>query len=152
MSAALVDLARGIATVAHGSQTDKAGRPYIDHPARVVEYLMAEGASTEALAAGWLHDVLEDTATTAKELEAAGIPASVISLVHVLTHRPNELLVEYYARIVLNSVACAVKIADIRDNADPRRLAALDDPSIAHLVRKYARALVALDGAHYLSA
>jgi guanosine-3',5'-bis(diphosphate) 3'-pyrophosphohydrolase len=47
--------------------------PYINHPIALAEVLAAEGrvADVEVLAAALLHDTLEDTRTTAEELQAA---------------------------------------------------------------------------------
>ena len=50
---------------------DKLGRNYVDAHLRPI----AEAAAvfgTEAEAAGWLHDILEDTATTARRSARAG--------------------------------------------------------------------------------
>ena len=86
---ALVETARQLATQTHGAQKDKAGNPYIDHPRRVAERLEAAGASAQAVAAGWLHDVLEDTPTTAADLAAVGIPTEVIDAVTAVTKPPR---------------------------------------------------------------
>jgi hypothetical protein len=61
-----VQTAERFAVAAHEGQTDKAGRPYIEHPRRVARRL----DTPEALAAAFLHDVLEDTEHTAADLAA----------------------------------------------------------------------------------
>jgi (p)ppGpp synthase/HD superfamily hydrolase len=42
--------------------------PYITHPVEVMHILTAAGCSERVIIAGLLHDVLEDTATTAQEI------------------------------------------------------------------------------------
>ncbi|MGZ2224894.1 hypothetical protein [Glutamicibacter nicotianae] len=56
----LVELAKAIAVRAHEGQVDKLGAAYIGHPARVAGHARAFGGSPEAIAAAWLHDVIED--------------------------------------------------------------------------------------------
>lgn len=136
---ALVETARRLATQAHGAQKDKAGNPYIDHPRRVAERLEAAGASAQAVAAGWLHDVLEDTPTTATDLAAVGIPAEVIDAVTAVTKRPGEPTEDYAARIRASALGLQVKEADLADNCDPARMALLDENTRERLTSKYRR-------------
>lgn len=60
--ASIVDRAKTVATHAHNGQVrkDPSHAPYIVHPGAVAELLTGAGASDEVVAAGWLHDVLED--------------------------------------------------------------------------------------------
>ena len=136
---ALVETARRLATQAHGEQKDKAGNPYIDHPRRVAERLEAAGASAQAVAAGWLHDVLEDTPTTAADLVAVGIPAEVIDAITAVTKRPGEPTEDYAARIRASALGLQVKEADLADNCDPARMALLDENTRERLTSKYLR-------------
>lgn len=144
-----IEIAKAIATVAHSGQVDKTGAPYIEHPERVARFVEADprsdGTVATYVAAAWLHDVLEDTAVTADDLHRAGIQGSVVKAVVLLTKVPGEPNADYYERILGNHMARTVKLADIRDNLDPRRLAKLDDETIARLVKKYAKALEVLD-------
>lgn len=139
-----IAVARAIATIAHRGQVDKIGAPYIGHPARVVERLEHAGENPISIAAGWLHDVLEDTDLTRDDLLAAGVDLSVVETVEAVTRRTGETPEEYYRRIFRRQLARPVKAADISDNLDPRRLALLDDATIARLTRKYAKARVLL--------
>lgn len=52
----------------HRGQERKGGLPYIVHPVAVAKMLQGAGASREAVAAGLLHDVLEDTGCELEEL------------------------------------------------------------------------------------
>jgi GTP diphosphokinase / guanosine-3',5'-bis(diphosphate) 3'-diphosphatase len=54
----------------HEGQRRKSGEPYIAHPIAVAGLLRDLGGSAAMIAAGFLHDVVEDTAVTADEIEA----------------------------------------------------------------------------------
>lgn len=138
-----VALAEQIARAAHTHQTDKAGKPYIDHPAAVARMVAGHGETTEAVA--WLHDVVEDTTVTLDDL-ASQFPAEVVAAVDAITHCPGEprTLAGYYGRVRSNPTARVVKLADIRHNSDPARLAELEPETRARLEEKYAKALDAL--------
>lgn len=140
-----LEIAIAVAKMAHKGQTDKAGRPYWEHPSRVAARLGQ--VSDEMLAAAWLHDVLEDTDLTRDDLRDFGLNWSVINWVEELTHKKNQSAEDYYAGI--GPSARKIKAADISDNLDPERLSQLDDDTIARLVRKYAKArmLLGLGGA-----
>jgi RelA/SpoT family (p)ppGpp synthetase len=53
----------------HGSQVRASGEPYIIHPVAVADLLRDIGASAAVIAAGFLHDVVEDTDVTPEQLE-----------------------------------------------------------------------------------
>jgi GTP pyrophosphokinase len=53
----------------HEGQRRASGEPYILHPAWVATILRDLGAEPEVIAAGFLHDVIEDTAITGEQLE-----------------------------------------------------------------------------------
>lgn len=57
-----------IATKAHEGQVDKAGKPYIDHPLRV----MNMGVTDDEKIIGVLHDVVEDSDWTFEQLVTEG--------------------------------------------------------------------------------
>lgn len=66
----LVEQAIEFATKAHTGQKRKGnGRPYIYHPLNVGKILARAGFSKEVVAAGILHDVVEDTDITIEEIE-----------------------------------------------------------------------------------
>ena len=138
-----LDEAIEFARRAHGPQTDKAGQPYMEHVLRVVD---AVEAPEEKMAAA-LHDVLEDTTTTAEDLAAAGCPAAVLDAVQVLTKRDGEEHEAAVRRAMENPIARAVKTADVTDNSDETRLALLAASEAARLRTKYgpARRLLRID-------
>jgi len=126
LESSITQAAQRIATVAHAGQVDKAGRPYITHPARVAARVAGDD---HAVAVAWLHDVVEDTTVTLADLREQ-FPAEVVAAVDD----------EYYARVRRVPLALTVKLADLADNSDPQRLARLDDATRERLVAKYARA------------
>lgn len=137
-----------IARAAHAGQTDKAGRPYAEHLAAVAEGVRARGGSDEQIAAGWLHDSVEDEALPREWLEAAPLPQPVKDMVLALTKREGEKLEDYTRRILATPGALLVKEADLAHNADPARLAVLDEETRTRLTAKYAkvRGLLGLPG------
>ncbi|MFI9331746.1 HD domain-containing protein [Kitasatospora sp. NPDC052868] len=138
-----------IARRAHTGQTDKSGRPYTEHLAAVAGGTAARGGSEEQIAAGWLHDAIEDDALTREWLAEAALPDTTKAIVDALTKRPGEQPEEYAARILATPGALLVKQADLAHNSDPGRLADLDAATAARLTAKYARmrALLGLPGA-----
>lgn len=135
----IVERAKELAHRAHAGQVDKAGRPYIEHVARVAA---AVADDPEAEAVAWLHDVAEDCPSHISELPS--YPASTKHAVILLTRYPFVKDRAYYRAICNHPVALRVKLADIADNADESRLALLDDKTADRLRRKYAKALKAL--------
>ncbi|MFI7896011.1 HD domain-containing protein [Streptomyces sp. CACIS-1.16CA] len=137
-----------IAREAHARQTDKAGRPYVEHLAAVAEGVRVRGGDEGQIAAAWLHDAVEDDALSAEWLAAAALPQEVKDMVLAVTKRPGEELSSYTARILATPGALLVKEADLAHNADPARLAVLDEPTRTRLTAKYAqvRGLLGLVG------
>ncbi|MHB9753789.1 HD domain-containing protein [Streptomyces sp. BYX5S] len=136
-----------LARRAHEGQVDKAGRPYAEHLAAVAEGVRARGGDEAQLAAAWLHDAVEDDALTEEWLTGAALPPRTKRIVRALTKHPGEPPEEYARRILDTPGARLVKEADLAHNADPDRLAVLDEPTRERLTRKYARmrALLGLD-------
>ena len=133
-----VQRAKTRATHAHQGQFDKAGRPYIEHPERVVGHLV--NATADEVVVAWLHDVVEDCGVTLHEVEQ-DFGATVAVAVNAITRRPDETdSDDYYARVRANPIALKVKAADLADNTDPARLALLDPEQRARLEAKYAHA------------
>jgi len=133
-----IDTARDIATKAHAGQTRWDGSDYIDHPVRVQHIVGYWNNSYAAHATALLHDVLEDTDTTAADLEAAGISREVIEAVEALTRRDAETYAEFIERAAGNELARAVKRADLADNLR-------DLPADHSLRNRYERAVARLD-------
>lgn len=135
----LVERAKALAYRVHAGQVDKAGRPYIEHVARVAA---AVAGDPEAEAVAWLHDVLEDFGFPARW--ATDFPRDTRDSVIRLTRTSRESARDYYSLIATDPIALRVKLADIADNADEARLALLDAKTAGRLRRKYAKAREAL--------
>lgn len=140
----LVQRAKSLAHRAHAGQVDKAGRPYIEHVARVAA-AVSDDPVAEAVA--WLHDVIEDCGY---EKYGAEILFSFPCAVHIgcMTLSRNTFRSEedYYGEIMKRPKELRVKLADIADNSSEERLALLDEKTAARLRRKYAKAIAALTG------
>ena len=123
--------ALAIAYEVHQNQTDKAGAPYILHPVRVMVRMTDRHATLVAL----LHDVVEDSGGTwtLERLRSEGFPDEVVSAVDALTRREEETYDAFVARAMSDPIARAVKLADLEDNMDIRRLESLDDGDIDRL-------------------
>lgn len=125
-----------IATEAHRGQLDKAGEDYISHPLRV----MTMGRSIDEKIVGVLHDVVEDSGWTFEMLAEEGFSTEVIEALRCLTkHSEKEPYDKFIARIKKNPLAVAVKLNDLTDNMDIRRLPYLSDKDVKRL-KKYLKA------------
>lgn len=131
-----------IATEAHKGQYDKAGNDYIGHPLRVMDM----GRTEEEKIVGVLHDVVEDTEWTFAQLAAEGFSQEVIDALQCVTKlSENENYDEFIERVKKNPLATAVKINDLSDNMDIRRLPYLSDKDVKRL-KKYLKAYKKLIG------
>lgn len=124
-----------IAYNAHMNQFDKAGIPYIFHPIHVAEKMDTENECIVAL----LHDVVEDTNITFKQLEKE-FPKEVIDALILLTHDKDTDYMDYIKKIKDNYIAKNVKIADIIHNSDETRLDKIKQKDIIR-INKYKKAL-----------
>lgn len=133
MPPTLADAIR-IAVEAHGNTQDKAGRePYILHPMRV----MLAQETEHARMVGILHDVVEDTDVSMDDIVAMGFPNEVVEALKLVTHDDDGLSYEEYInRLKDNPIARNVKIADLEDNMNIRRLAELEAKDYERL-KKY---------------
>ena len=131
-----------IAAQAHKGQRDKAGAPYLLHPLRMMLRMESEAAMVAAV----LHDVVEDTEWTLGRLREAGFSEEVLEAVDCLTHREGESYREFVERVRTNPIARQVKIADLEDNMNVRRMSQLGEKDLARL-EKYHRAWCVLTGA-----
>ena len=127
-----------IAGLAHYGQRDKLGNPYIDHPIRVSMLLDTYLSKSIAL----LHDVDEDDELS--KYDMSGFPDIYFEMLDLLTHHKRMSYMEYVMKLSTSALATKVKIADLMDNTDPKRLDELykHDPKTAlRLAEKYLWAL-----------
>ena len=124
-----------IAAVAHQEQFDKAGAPYILHPLRIMQQMRTDEEKIVAI----LHDVVEDTDWTPEMLRREGFSETILAALDGVTARAGETYEAFVARAQTNSIARKVKLADLQDNMDTRRIRALTDKDVERL-RKYHQA------------
>lgn len=129
-----------VAAKAHMGQLDKGGQPYILHPVRVMLQCKTIEEKTVAL----LHDVLEDTPVTVADLRQAGFPEEVVDAVVCLTKGEQEDYMAYIERVCNNPLAMGVKLADLADNMDLKRLPGLTPRDFQRL-EKYIRAKMRIE-------
>ena len=131
----LYDCALRIAIRAHEGQKDKSGREYVMHPIRVAERCKDPRAKIVAL----LHDTIEDTDVTADYLRKEGFPEEILSAILSVTKQEGESYEDFVRRASENSIGREVKIADLEDNMDIRRLRVITNEDVVRL-QKYLRA------------
>jgi hypothetical protein len=134
-----------IAARLHTGQTDKAGRPYVEHLTRVFLRVQAAGGDHFQQIAALLHDSVEDAKTSADELRQLGIPDEAISIVLALTKRRGQSYEDYLAGLRNDARSLLPKLCDLDDNSDPARLAALPEALADRLRQKYERARIFLN-------
>lgn len=137
---AMTKRALRIAFDAHKGQVDKDGLPYIFHP-----FHLAEQMDTEAeVCAALLHDVIEDSPVTLDDLKREGFSDEVVEAVSLLTRDKDVPYMTYIENLRQNPIATAVKLADLRHNADLSRMDIIDDKA-RRREEKYREAIALLE-------
>lgn len=142
----------------HGAQKDKNGRPYLEHldaVAHGVWTLYVAGHLTDEelpslLRVAYLHDIIEDTAVTAKDLEYEGYDDAEIKAIEAITKRTSEQNPDYIARVLRNRWASLVKYADLKHNTSPERMALQDAYTQRRLNTKYLASMYRIEQRHGL--
>jgi len=137
-----IEIAEAVARQAHEGQFDKAGMPYIYHPQAVAYALYP--ISPVLSAAGWLHDVVEDTDWTLDDLLRSGLSGSVVSLVDTVTRRDGETYDDFIDRVSGFAGASVLKLCDNLHNSRPGRIYALDQSQASSMGKRYAKARTSL--------
>ena len=125
-----------LAVKAHQGQLDKYGRPYILHPLRVMFRLETE---LEQIV-GVLHDVIEDSDITFDDLRRMGYSEEVLTALDGVTRREDETYDEFVTRSLAHPVSRRVKLADLEDNMDLRRLSVQLTEKDFERLQRYRRA------------
>jgi (p)ppGpp synthase/HD superfamily hydrolase len=131
----LLEKAIAIAVNAHQGQKDRYNSPYILHPLRVMARL---DSATEKIV-GILHDVVVDTDWTFDQLSREGFPATILSALECVTKKEGEEYEAFVKRSARDPVARRVKLADLEDNMDLRRMPQATDQDLPRL-QKYVKA------------
>ena len=132
---ALLEKAIALAVEAHRGQKDRAGAPYILHPLRMMCRLETVPEKIVAV----LHDVVEDTPWTFAGLKREGFPDEILSALDCLTKHEGESYPHFVQRSARNPLARRVKLADLEDNMDLKRIRTLTARTVKRLA-KYRRA------------
>ena len=117
------------------NKVDRGGHPYISH---CLEVMNNVGDDSELKQIGVLHDVLEDTDITFKDLKDYGFSNRVLSTLVLLTHLPNVPYEEYIIGISASKDAMIVKLADLTHNSNIHRMKGLEEKDFKRL-EKYHR-------------
>jgi (p)ppGpp synthase/HD superfamily hydrolase len=120
-----------LAAQAHHGQRDRNGQPYVLHVLRVMLRVETDEQRTAAV----LHDLVEDTPHSLEELRALGFEEQVVHAVDCLTHRDGEPYEAYVQRAASDPIARIVKLADLEDNMDLRRLDEITERDLARFQR-----------------
>ena len=125
---------------AHKNQVDKSGMPYVFHPFHLAEQMKTEETTIVAL----LHDVVEDSDYTLKDLSEMGFDKCVMEAIALMTHNDDTPYMDYVLAIKENPIAKAVKLADLRHNSDSSRLDVIDEKALTRR-EKYLKAIALLE-------
>lgn len=138
----LFDKALRLAVHAHAGHVDRAGKPYLLHVLQVVG-----GCRDDLMAAtvAALHDVVEDSTLTLRDLKEQGFPQAVVDAVDALTRREGEAYEDCIERVAKSALATKVKRADLESNLDVRRLTQVSTADTGRLER-YRKAWERLGG------
>ena len=102
-----IDAAYEYAKEKHKGQYRKTGEPYIIHPIAVAHILTSIKADKDTIIAALLHDVVEDTETSKKEIEekfgetVAKLVDGVTKINNINVSTDNEYLTSYYKKIIV---------------------------------------------------
>ncbi len=132
-----------IAAKAHAGQVDKAGRPYILHPLR----LMMRMETPHEMMTAVLHDVIEDSDVRLDDLRSEGVPDEVLQALELLSRRDGQAYEQFITQIKPNALARKVKLADLADNMNLMRLENVGSKELERLA-KYHRAFKELTSIH----
>jgi len=134
-----VENARQFGANAHGNQMRRCGsEPYFNHSQRVAMAVEELGLSSAAIAAAYLHDVVEDTGVTLAEIRLQ-FGDRVAELVDLLSKRKDEDGDEAIQRLIesKDKEALWIKLCDLEDNSVVRPSALWDGWEQA--IQRYAK-------------
>lgn len=113
-----------IAEHAHRFQVRKwSGKPYITHPIAVADAFDDVNYRIVAV----LHDTIEDTSLTFKDLAEKGVQGDLLYVIDILTHKETQSYCDYILRIKDVTMARLIKIEDIKHNMSDLKFGCLYD-------------------------
>ncbi|MFA6355121.1 MAG: RelA/SpoT family protein, partial [Candidatus Paceibacterota bacterium] len=123
----IINRAYDFAKKAHEGQLRKSGEPYFNHVFETARNLAELGMKAKTIAAGILHDVIEDTKVTEEELEKE-FGTEILSLVNGVTklgkvrykgiERKVENLRKFFVSIAEDLRVLTIKLADRLHNIE----------------------------------
>lgn len=134
-----------IAATLHFQQQEIDGTPYVSH----IMYVATQMDTTEEKIVAILHDIVEDTEMTLKDLSTS-FSERVVKAIDALTKRDDEIyILEYIPRVGANELARVVKIQDLKHNMKLERLGRPPTKRDIARYRKYSEALYILEKMGY---
>jgi len=131
-----LDEAINIVTTEFKGKFDKAGMPYTAHLFRVMNACDTLDEKIVAV----LHDLFEDCPSwSAHQLMEAGFDSVIVMAVQSVTRNPGEHYDDFIDRAAKNPIGKVVKIRDLEDNMDIKRLHTITQKDVDRLI-KYLRA------------
>lgn len=123
----IVEIAKEISRSVHSGHRDHAG---VDYFSGHISHVASNVRNGLEKAVAYLHDSVEDSDMTIEDLNSRLIDggaserdaAMVVDAVDAITKRDNESYDSYLYRVRSNSLARAVKIADLNHNMDLSRI------------------------------
>lgn len=140
-----LDFTKRLVRIALSGQKDKSGDKMHHHAERVLDRLLKRypDAPLAQQHAALLHDIVEDTECTFRDLFMFGYNSEVVAMVELLTHDKDAMTYRTYVTRIKesgNEGALRIKMADNEDNSDPTRHVLLDPADSAFLLKRYAMA------------
>ena len=134
-----------IATKSHRNKVDKIGKPQICHPLSVMDSVDEMDEKIVAI----LHDVVEDTPTTLKDLKKFDFGDDVIESIDAISRREGEQYFDYIGRLSENELATKVKIADLLDNINRKHSNPEEKESLMKRYKKALRILTKIEDKYW---
>lgn len=128
-----LDKAITIAVKYHKNQRDSEEMPKVLHPINVMFNMETE----EEMVVAVLHDVIEDTEYTIKNLSLDKFSKRVLFAVDCITRRHGETYNRYIERVKGNEISIKVKLADLENNMDLRRMDNISEELMFSFINKY---------------
>ena len=127
----IIQRAKDFATERHHGQLRDGGAPFITHPMQTAQILSLVTSDENLIAAGWLHDTIEDTDTTYTELVAT-FNSDIADLVMEVTQEGtsgNRYFPHLHTRrgIMLKFADRLTNISDMKDWSNQRKQKYLAD-------------------------
>jgi (p)ppGpp synthase/HD superfamily hydrolase len=134
------------AVSAHLGQVDKAGKDYFQHPCTVADifdkrfkHLLSNEETFIGICVALLHDVLEDSGFTQKDMLEFGIPFEIVSRCEIITRGHDETYMNFVKRCGDEKIVRYVKMADLLHNMDLTRIDKITDDDLKR-IKKYHKA------------